>query len=77
MGCRRRESRVDLLRVVAVEEGDRLVAVPDVRSRLPGRGAWLHRCPGCLDLAERRLAFTRALRLRGPLDLALLRRVIT
>jgi len=27
---------------------------------LPGRGAWLH--PACLESAERRKAFTRALR---------------
>ncbi|MDN5920066.1 MAG: YlxR family protein [Pseudonocardia sp.] len=42
--------------------------VPDPRRRLPGRGAWLHPHPGCLDRAERRTAFTRALRVPGPLD---------
>jgi predicted RNA-binding protein YlxR (DUF448 family) len=33
------------------------------RSR-PGRGAWLHRDPACLDAAIKRRAFARAL--RGP-----------
>ncbi|WP_242622963.1 YlxR family protein [Pseudonocardia sediminis] len=42
--------------------------VPDPRRRLPGRGAWLHPLPGCLDRAERRHAFPRALRVPGPLD---------
>nr|WP_308252373.1 YlxR family protein [Pseudonocardia sp. KRD291] len=64
MGCRTREQATDLLRVVAVN--GRLV--PDPRRRLPGRGAWLHPHPGCLDRAERRQAFTRALRVPGPLD---------
>ncbi|HSI94188.1 MAG TPA: YlxR family protein, partial [Jiangellaceae bacterium] len=39
-----------------------------------GRGAYLHYDPGCLDLAERRRAFPRALRLAGPLDTGVLRR---
>ncbi|MDQ4117196.1 MAG: YlxR family protein [Actinomycetota bacterium] len=64
MGCRSRELATDLLRVVAVN--GRLV--PDPRRRLPGRGAWLHPVQGCLDRAERRSAFTRALRVPGPLD---------
>ncbi|WP_249138821.1 YlxR family protein [Phycicoccus avicenniae] len=36
--------------------------VPDPQRRLPGRGAWLHADPTCLDLAVRRRAFGRALR---------------
>jgi predicted RNA-binding protein YlxR (DUF448 family) len=51
-------------------EGD---LVPDPRRRLPGRGAWLHPVPECLDRAERRSAFPRALRVPGPLDTARLR----
>ena len=34
----------------------------------PGRGAYLHPTVTCLELAERRRAFPRALRLAGPLD---------
>jgi hypothetical protein len=44
------------------------VLVPDERRVLPGRGAHLHRDPDCLELAERRRAFPRALRVTGPLD---------
>uniref|UniRef100_UPI0039BF3138 YlxR family protein n=1 Tax=Lentzea alba TaxID=2714351 RepID=UPI0039BF3138 len=47
--------------------------VPDVRRRLPGRGAWLHFDLECLRNAERRRAFSRALRVQGSLDVALLR----
>ncbi|MGY1755253.1 YlxR family protein [Blastococcus sp. SYSU D01042] len=61
MGCRRRAPVTDLLRVV-VRSG---ALVPDPRRRLPGRGASVHPAPGCLDAAERRRAFTRALRLPG------------
>lgn len=69
MGCRVRAATSDLLRVVAV--GDQLVV--DRRGRLPGRGAHLHPDPACLDLAERRKAFPRALREVGPWDLTPIR----
>jgi predicted RNA-binding protein YlxR (DUF448 family) len=61
-----------LLRVVA-RDG---TVVPDPAHRLPGRGAHLHPVTACLDLAERRRAFPRALRVPPPLDLDLLRREI-
>ncbi|MFD9705373.1 YlxR family protein [Lentzea sp. NPDC059081] len=47
--------------------------VPDLRRRLPGRGAWLHFDLECLRNAERRRAFSRALKVQGALDVALLR----
>nr|WP_309225335.1 YlxR family protein [Quadrisphaera sp. INWT6] len=68
MGCRQRGDRSRLLRVVAAVEGAPVVAVPDPGARLPGRGAWLHPDRACLDLAERRRAFARALRVQGPVD---------
>ena len=43
-----------------------------VHHRAPGRGAHLHPRYECLDLAERRRAFPRALRVAGPLDLTAL-----
>jgi hypothetical protein len=59
------------MRIVAAQAGDSsLVAEPDLRLRRPGRGAWLHPSPDCLDLAIRRRAFSRALRVPGPLDTA-------
>jgi predicted RNA-binding protein YlxR (DUF448 family) len=45
-----------------------LPVVPDPRRRIPGRGAWLHPDRRCVELAERRRAFARALRVSGPLD---------
>jgi predicted RNA-binding protein YlxR (DUF448 family) len=59
----------ELLRVVAVDGS----VVPDVRRRLPGRGAWLHFDLECLRNAERRRAFSRAFKVQGALDVALLR----
>ncbi|MSV42868.1 MAG: DUF448 domain-containing protein [Actinobacteria bacterium] len=64
VGCRARGGRSDLVRVVVVEGA----CVPDPLARAAGRGAWLHPDPACLDLAERRRAFPRALRVPGPLD---------
>lgn len=73
VGCRDRASVADLLRVVAVE--GRLV--PDPHRRLPGRGAHVHPALGCLQLAERRRAFPRALRLEGALDTSALHEHLT
>ncbi|MCV2488994.1 YlxR family protein [Geodermatophilus sp. YIM 151500] len=69
MGCRTRAPVTDLLRVV-VRDG---VLVPDPRRRLPGRGASLHPTPECLHAAERRRAFSRALRTSAPLEAGPLR----
>ncbi|MDQ6938423.1 MAG: YlxR family protein [Actinomycetota bacterium] len=71
VGCRRRSSAEELLRVVAVGVGDpptSWAVVADPARRAPGRGAWLHPVPECAELAVRRRAFTRALRVPGPLD---------
>jgi predicted RNA-binding protein YlxR (DUF448 family) len=45
-----------------------LPVVADPRGRIPGRGAWLHPVPECVELAQRRRAFARALRVPGPID---------
>jgi len=42
--------------------------VPDERAVMPGRGAWVHDTRECMDVALRRRAFVRALRVSGPLD---------
>ncbi|GAA1524452.1 hypothetical protein GCM10009788_30300 [Nocardioides humi] len=39
--------------------------VPDPDGTAPGRGAHLHPTTGCYDLAVRRKAFARALRISG------------
>ena len=72
VGCRERTTKATLLRVVS--DGDRLVPDPD--GRLPGRGASVHLDPRCVDLAEKRRAFPRALRLAGPLDLTDVRKTV-
>ncbi|MFJ6570962.1 YlxR family protein [Streptomyces sp. NPDC091292] len=69
VGCRERAAKSDLLRIVRIEDA----CVPDLRGTLPGRGAYVHPVPVCLDLAVRRRAFTRAFRARGQLDTEALR----
>ena len=74
VGCRTTGLRSALLRVVAADDGTGApVLVVDVDRRMPGRGAWLHPDPGCLELATRRRAFGRALRLQVPPDLGAVR----
>jgi len=64
IGCRERATKRELLRVVAGAGPDGLPAVvPDPGGTAPGRGAHLHPTPECYDLAVRRRAFARALRL--------------
>jgi Predicted nucleic-acid-binding protein implicated in transcription termination len=68
-----------LLRVVAErnDPGEHILrVVVDQRLRLPGRGAWLHPTPECLDLALRLKAFGRALRVKAFLDVAAVRAYI-
>src|SRR5690606_7647452 len=64
VGCRARDSRSALVRVVAVDN----VATIDERASMPGRGAWVHPDPSCVAAALRRRAFVRALRVSGQLD---------
>ena len=64
MGCRVRAAQATLLRVVCVDG----LLVVDAARRLAGRGASVHPDPRCVDLADTRRAFPRALRLAGPLD---------
>ncbi|MEU6240453.1 YlxR family protein [Streptomyces sp. NPDC047024] len=72
VGCRERAAKNDLLRIVMIEGA----CVPDPRGTLPGRGAYVHPAPVCLDQAVRRRAFTRALRAPGTLDTNALRRYV-
>ena len=61
VGCRQRDARDNLVRVVA---GTSAVEV-DEKARLQGRGAWIHRDSACLNRAVRSRAFERALRKQG------------
>jgi uncharacterized protein len=66
VGCKERAAKSSLLRLVA--SGG--VLVPDPQARRPGRGAYLHNSLACFELAQRRRAFPRALRVPGPLSTA-------
>jgi predicted RNA-binding protein YlxR (DUF448 family) len=71
IGCRQRAAATELLRVVVAPEtaGEAIsTVVPDPRRRSPGRGAWLHPDRRCAELAQRRRAFNRALRVPGAID---------
>jgi uncharacterized protein len=80
IGCRERAAKRELLRVVAGTDAENQASwlvVPDPSGTAPGRGAHLHPNPQCLALAERKRAFSRALRhdagVRGALSLDRLR----
>ncbi|GAB3783113.1 YlxR family protein [Nocardioides ungokensis] len=71
IGCRRRTTKRELLRVtVGSDANGHPAVVPDPAGSAPGRGAHLHPTTGCYDLAVRRKAFTRALRARNGLSSA-------
>ncbi len=68
IGCRERAARHELLRIVAGTDSEGQPAVvPDPAKTADGRGAHLHPVIGCFDLAVRRRAFARALRLEQGL----------
>ncbi|HZJ05745.1 MAG TPA: YlxR family protein [Nocardioidaceae bacterium] len=85
IGCRERTTKRELLRIVAgtdaesregSQPGSWFVA-PDPSGTARGRGAHLHPTTECLAIAERKRAFSRALRhdagVRGALSLERLR----
>ncbi|WP_347177374.1 YlxR family protein [Glycomyces sp. L485] len=76
VGCRSRAAASELLRVVHRSEGSVNHLVPDPQRRLSGRGAHVHHDLNCLDQAVRRRAFTRALRIEGPVDDAAVRALV-
>lgn len=66
IGCRQRSAKNQLLRLVTGVNADGETAVVfDLAQTAPGRGAYLHPNRECLELAERRHAYARALRYRG------------
>ncbi|QCB28674.1 YlxR family protein [Corynebacterium endometrii] len=59
----------ELLRVViSPDDPERRTVVADPDRRLPGRGAWIYPDLAAYELAEKRRAFARALRVSTPLD---------
>ena len=72
IGCRKRATRRELLRVTAgTDTRGASAVVPDPDGTAPGRGAHLHPTTECFDLAVRRKAFPRALRAGTGLSTAL------
>jgi predicted RNA-binding protein YlxR (DUF448 family) len=59
VGCRARGTKADLLRVVRRPDGS---VSADRTGRAAGRGAYVHRDPGCVHLATTKGALARALR---------------
>lgn len=57
LGCRQSESKDLLLRVVA----EHTRAVVDESATQPGRGAYVHRNPECVETSLRTKAWSRAL----------------
>ena len=84
IGCRQRAVATDLLRVVAgpvalldsEDLGPDVQVLPDPRRRASGRGAWLHPVLGCVELAERRRAYGRALHRTSRLDASPVRQYV-
>jgi predicted RNA-binding protein YlxR (DUF448 family) len=72
VGCRRRDPRSNLLRIVLDPAGEPLRLAVDPAAHLPGRGAWVHPTVACVRQAVRRRAFTRALRASSAPDAAAL-----
>lgn len=65
-----RDHRSVLLRLVTEERAGVQHVVIDSKKTSAGRGAWIHLRVSCLELALRRRAVPRALRVIEPLDLA-------
>jgi uncharacterized protein len=59
VACRQEASKRVLVRVVRDPTG---VATIDSTGRAPGRGAYLHRDPACVEIARKRKALDRALK---------------
>lgn len=68
---RRPLPEASLLRVVALKDPDESTAVraiPDPQRKMGGRGAWISPTLEALELAEKRRAFNRALRVSAVVD---------
>ncbi|MFN2544335.1 MAG: YlxR family protein [Actinomycetota bacterium] len=64
VACREAAPQRDLVRFVRGGE----TVVPDPRGSMPGRGAYLHRDPRCVEIGVTRGVLARALRSSIPED---------
>jgi predicted RNA-binding protein YlxR (DUF448 family) len=65
VGCREEGVKDDLLRLVRSPSGEVTV---DAGGRAPGRGAYLHRRPDCIEQARKRGGLNRALNTAVPAE---------
>ncbi|WP_245532942.1 YlxR family protein [Corynebacterium ulceribovis] len=68
IATRQRRPESELLRIVAENRDDSVIAVPDPQRRLPGRGAWLTPTIEAWEIAQQRRAFSRALKVSAKVD---------
>ena len=66
VGCRQRELQNKLIRIVLSENR----AIPATDSAVPGRGAYLHPNPECINAAVSRKLLSRALKAQSNLDIS-------
>jgi predicted RNA-binding protein YlxR (DUF448 family) len=59
VACRQEAGKRTLVRVVRDASG---IATVDATGRAPGRGAYLHRDPVCVEIARKKRALDRALK---------------
>ncbi|MBK5216651.1 MAG: YlxR family protein [Propionibacteriales bacterium] len=72
IGCRERADKTDLVRFTGIWQDTAWVITPDTDVPHRGRGAHLHPTTQCLELARRRNAVRRALKIEGEVDVTLL-----
>ena len=68
IATRRRHTDSELLRVVVRRTWDDISVVPDPNRSMPGRGAWLTPTLDAWEIAEKRRAFGRALKVSMTVD---------
>ena len=66
VACRQEAGKTTLMRVVRDARG---AAALDATGRAPGRGAYVHKDPACLEIARKRRALDRALKATAGPDL--------
>jgi uncharacterized protein len=74
IGCRGRDAQGHLIRIAVADNRPRI----DLRRRLPGRGAYVHCRPECVERATRKGRLGRALRIAlDPSHTSALRQLVT
>jgi predicted RNA-binding protein YlxR (DUF448 family) len=66
VACRQEAGKGELIRVVSRPDGS---AAIDLGGHAPGRGAYLHRVPSCVETARKRRNLERSLRAPVPAEL--------